>query len=153
MKGTVQYYLAVAFLLIAGCGNGSKESGTSHSDGSNGTATISINGDEIEITSVSCRAQEYTYSVRASGPTHSVEVEYSLLRSDGDERNFDFSKAAHLEVYAYREDSTVLYRSGTFDPPHNITGSETHSTGSADIARYNDENDVMSVDVDIRCDG
>src|SRR5690625_2451812 len=70
MKGTVKYCLAVAFLLITGCGDGSNESAGSRADGSNGTAVISVNGVEIEITSVSCRAQDSTYSVRASGPTH-----------------------------------------------------------------------------------
>ncbi|HLR91113.1 MAG TPA: hypothetical protein VK040_09165 [Balneolaceae bacterium] len=153
MKGTVKYCLAVAFLLITGCGDGSNESAGSRADGSNGTAVISVNGVEIEITSVSCRAQDSTYSVRASGPTHSVEVEYSLIRGEGEEKTFDFSRAAHLEVYAYREDETVLYRPGAFDPPHNITGSEAHSTGSADLARYSDEKDRISVDLDIRCGG
>src|SRR5690625_6186848 len=80
MKGTVKCCLAVAFLLIPGCGDGSNESAGSRADGSNGTAVISVNGVEIEITSVSCRAQDSTYSVRASGPTHSVEVEYSLIK-------------------------------------------------------------------------
>lgn len=142
-------FTAIIMLVMAGCGNSGN--GGSGADGASGSATITINGEPMEITSVSCRAQEYTYSVRASGPTHSVEVEFSLVYTEGPEDEFDFSEAGHLEVYVYQSDSTVLYRSGTMTPPSGISGGEDHATGSAEIARYNDNEDVMSVDVDIRC--
>lgn len=149
MKGLLSF-ISITMLLIAGCGNSGN--GGSGAEGASGSATITINGEPIEVTSVSCRAQEYTYSVRASGPTHSVEVEFRLVYSEDAEDEYDFSSAGHLEVYVYQSDSTVLYRSGTMTPPSGISGGEDHATGSAEIARYNDDNDVMAVDVDIRCE-
>lgn len=145
-------FISMTLVVVAGCGNSDNEELESLIEVPAGTATISVDGNSIEITTVSCRAQEYSYSVRASGPTHSIEVEFNLKGHEA-EGEFDFSEASYVELYAYQDDRTILYRSELASSLSGISGGETHVGGSAEITRFNNVDEVITVDLDIRCEG
>lgn len=150
---TLPNIVSFFLILLISCGNADESDTATLNSGTSGAAEISIDGEPIEITSVSCEAEEYNYLVEASGPDHSLEIAFSEDRMDQTDEEYDFRRANHIEIYIYGSESTITYRGKRgSEPGFDISGSETHAEGTVEVARYNDTDDVLTIEVDIRCE-
>lgn len=145
--------VCILLVLFISCGDADEPEAAMLENEASGMADITIDGEPVEITSVSCKEDDYSYLVEASGPDHSLEISFGKDYSDNADGEYDFSRSNNIEMYIYGSESTATYRDkSNSDPGIVISGSETHAEGTAELARYNDEDDVLTLEVDIRCE-
>lgn len=154
MKNIINTLTLCFFLiLVVGCGNADEPEAGVQNNSNSGTADVSIDGESIELTSVSCKEQEYSYLIEATGTDGSLEIEFSPDRMNSTDDDYDFRRANYIELYIYGSESTEVYRGKTgSEPGFDVSGSESHAAGVVELARYNDADNVLTVEVDIRCE-
>lgn len=140
-------------ILLVSCSNTDEPEAAALENETSGKTEITIDGEPVEITTIACEEEDYSYLIEASGPDHSFEISFGKDYSNNADGEYDFSRANHIEMYIFGSESTATYRGKRGSKPgFDISGSETHARGEVEVARYNDEDDVLTVEVDIRCE-